>query len=694
MSNLDIENLIKVIDPDIENDPLRKRFKERSFEEVFQPENMLKASPDKITSITIENFKCIGDAVTIPIRPITLLFGKNSSGKSTVLQALHYYDEIWKLVSNKTGSQFFGSQFSGIEMSGGYTVDFRNFRSLVHRHDLDRKIRIRVELASALTALNPDDPQPQVYPWREVVTFHNEESFDNEESFGAEESFGISMNGEEALRFSRKPEEASDDTVVGSNGEKLIRLRKKEEDFPENLPFEIYVNTNTTHKAFIDRYLRLFRFLFQNQQKYKSGLVNMHIIRHLGPFREVPKEPSNSWEKGIGAWNALAHDPELLEKTNRYMRDILKLGYSINGITLDIEKKTNITLDMNSEIMENFKKICNSENIKVDDLKKQVYDPLVQLSRKPVIQLHVHDENSDIDVSLSNIGVGIAQIIPVVVGALDDSYSPGIFAVQQPELHVHPAAQVALGDVFIDSIKRSDYPTIEEFLDQSPAMQEASDKFLSEMEDSKEELLNKIKNINESDIEAILDTLIDMIQDTDPLEVEVSLDRVICMIKDKGSLDVQFKDLFKIKKKYDHDIQVATKECSQVFSQVLKKHLEGFFDSIKNSNRTMLIETHSEHLLLRLLRRVRETNVRNSKKYEWRQSSMPPLHREMSEEAIRDAENQDSKDHQLTPDDLSVIYVRPTPEGVKFTPLAVTNDGDFNAPWPEGFFDERVEELL
>ena len=47
-----------------------------------------------ITSITIENFKGIGDAVTIPIRPITLLFGKNSSGKSTVLQALRYMHKI------------------------------------------------------------------------------------------------------------------------------------------------------------------------------------------------------------------------------------------------------------------------------------------------------------------------------------------------------------------------------------------------------------------------------------------------------------------------------------------------------------------------------------------------------------------------------------------------------------------------
>ncbi len=49
-----------------------------------------------ITSITIENFKGIGDAVTIPIRPITLLFGKNSAGKSTVLQAMRYLREIYE----------------------------------------------------------------------------------------------------------------------------------------------------------------------------------------------------------------------------------------------------------------------------------------------------------------------------------------------------------------------------------------------------------------------------------------------------------------------------------------------------------------------------------------------------------------------------------------------------------------------
>ena len=72
---------------------------------------------------------------------------------------------------------------------------------------------------------------------------------------------------------------------------------------------------------------------------------------------------------------------------------------------------------------------------------------------------------------------------------------------------------------------------------------------------------------------------------------------------------------------------------------------------------------------------------------------MTSLDREMSEAIIRDAENQDSKEHQLTPDDLSVVYVRPTPEGIKFTPISVTDDGDFYAPWPEGFFDQFDKDM-
>ena len=613
MSNLDIENLMKVIAPDIEMEPSFKKFMERYLEEAFQLENLEKISQGNIISITIENFKCIGNAVTIPIRPITLLFGKNSAGKSTVLQALSYHYQIWadqdEADQDKIETPFFNPflrSFLGIKMSGGYTIDFRNFPSLVHRHELDRKIRIHVEYDNVFKSIDTQNQIPRFSLWQEVVT-----DWKKGPPYGVSLLFGIRLNGEEMLHFRWKKEESPDDMVAGSNGEKLVRLKEKEKDFPENFPFKIYVNTNTNYQIWIDFYLDTFRKFSHNSQESASG-VGDSPIRHLGPFREVPpddyKIPSQGesrWENGFGAWDTLAQDPEVVKKTNHYIQNILNLGYIIN------RRAHNAT------------------------------DP-EQWPR-------LHDENNNIDVRLSDIGVGIAQIIPVVVGALENSCK--LFAVEQPELHVHPAIQVVLGDVFIDSIKNSDHPTA----------QEAYERYSSRIEKCKQEVLGNIKNINDPAIEAVLDMIISMIKDQDPLDVEVFLDKIISMIKHQGSLDVQFKDLFKIKEKYGHNIHVATKEFAREY-----------IDSTADSNRTMLIETHSEHLLLRLLRRVRETTRRSR-----RQTA------ELEQTA-----------HELTPNDLSVVYVRPTPAGVKFTPLTVTDNGDFDAPWPEGFFDERDSELF
>ena len=49
-----------------------------------------------------------------------------------------------------------------------------------------------------------------------------------------------------------------------------------------------------------------------------------------------------------------------------------------------------------------------------------------------------------------DVGVGISQVLPVVVAAQDGSAS--FVCVEQPELHIHPAVQVGLGDLFIDGV--------------------------------------------------------------------------------------------------------------------------------------------------------------------------------------------------------------------------------------------------
>ena len=49
-----------------------------------------------ITAFTVKNFKAIGEEpVRIELKPITLLFGANSAGKSSILHALYYAYEVF-----------------------------------------------------------------------------------------------------------------------------------------------------------------------------------------------------------------------------------------------------------------------------------------------------------------------------------------------------------------------------------------------------------------------------------------------------------------------------------------------------------------------------------------------------------------------------------------------------------------------
>jgi hypothetical protein len=89
----------------------------------------------RLSQIEIENFKGIGSRQRIDLRPITLLFGPNSAGKSTVLQALHYLREVIER-NNPDPDQ---------TIAGGLT-DLGGFASLVHNHEQNRSICMKVRL--------------------------------------------------------------------------------------------------------------------------------------------------------------------------------------------------------------------------------------------------------------------------------------------------------------------------------------------------------------------------------------------------------------------------------------------------------------------------------------------------------------------------------------------------------------------
>jgi predicted ATPase len=83
-----------------------------------------------------------------------------------------------------------------------------------------------------------------------------------------------------------------------------------------------------------------------------------------------------------------------------------------------------------------------------------------------------------------------------------------------------------------------------------------------------------------------------------------------------------------------------------------------FIDSVdpKAKNNQWIIETHSESLMLRIQKRIRE--------------------RKIKKELIK------------------VFYVIPDSDGSKIMELPLDDDGDFTMLWPEGFFEERLDDIF
>jgi len=253
---------------------------------------------------------------------------------------------------------------------------------------------------------------------------------------------------------------------------------------------------------------------------------------YVGPLREVPKRnhqptttPDESrWSNGLAAYDTLffAEDAFIAE-VNEWLtqEERLATGYSVK-----VKKYRELETDSPLSLA-----IMNDRLLDEDIDFKGALRTMTEKRR-----LLIRDEARNIELAPQDIGVGISQVLPVIVAALHRK--TGFVMIEQPELHIHPAIQVALGDLFIEQVRKA-------------------------------------------------------------------------------------------------------------------------------SDLTFILETHSEHLMLRLLRRIRETG----------EKTVP-------------------EDKSLKPEELSICFIEQGDEGISCHSIRVDQEGDFIDRWPKGFFTERAEELF
>ncbi len=81
-----------------------------------------------LAKLILENFKAFGHRQVIPLAPITLIFGANSAGKSSILQSL--------LMLKQTLTQPEGDE--SLLLPNGELVELGGTKEMIHRHDTER----------------------------------------------------------------------------------------------------------------------------------------------------------------------------------------------------------------------------------------------------------------------------------------------------------------------------------------------------------------------------------------------------------------------------------------------------------------------------------------------------------------------------------------------------------------------------
>jgi hypothetical protein len=460
------------------------------------------SSRPQLRAISIENFKGICNRTSLEMQPITLLFGANSAGKSTFLHALHYAREIFER-HNLNADQ---------TISGGKYIDLGGFGGFIHQHDKSRDLRIRFDVSLGNDGL-PDfdadyDRMSQILdvpfdsftrPLTSVgveltVSWSTLEEcpyvsttavFLDETLFG-EITAQPNLQGavvshlnmahpslitmQEARRKSGYPPDLFEvgsllsaameycGTAISPGDGKRIELSGRGDALPAldgPLEFELepidQPDGNEISDEWIANQLKLAKEFVSTVSEMIVGPCQivrdqLNQLRYLGPLRETPSRSFQPprfadiarWSSGLGAWDALETGSDsFVQKVAEWLGDEKKLdsGYQI-------ERRTYKEVDLGDPLI---RKLLSGRAF--DETEE---DSKLSLERIPTSsRIVIVPRGSELDLRPHDVGIGITQVVPVVVTVLHGNHR--LLAIEQPELHLHPKLQAELGDLFIES---------------------------------------------------------------------------------------------------------------------------------------------------------------------------------------------------------------------------------------------------
>ena len=492
-----------------------------------------------LTALRIANFKAFGPAQRVPLRPITLLYGANSAGKSSVLHALalaHHAVETGELDVRRT-------------QIGGEAIDLGGFRQYVHR----RQPEAQVELTFALEAKRLAGRAGDLLRAAGDVVVQlgigsgSSEKLDRERAARVER-FAVEVDGRLMLAMSARREgllrldrldhghpvfrevirgmltvatttrdvvEADFAGIAKVMDELVPDITARREGLFPRIEHEAADEAGEAYRGLmtVSRGRRR-EDLAQAARLYLPGVlrdlvgglaraleVEIRRLRYLGPLRSYPPrhlalspDHDPNWQAGGGyAWDIVRQRAGTREAVNQWLGDPerLKTPYELQirellpagALAVDLVEKLYETMDLfmlellaavdrgeeRIEVQAALKTVraairggAEDDDEAIDatvdlmdafvdseEITKKWVRELVDARSEALQDLVLVDKRSGTPVSHRDVGIGVSQVLPVLVSAY--AATGKLLAIEQPEIHLHPGLQAELGDVFIGS---------------------------------------------------------------------------------------------------------------------------------------------------------------------------------------------------------------------------------------------------
>ena len=392
-----------------------------------------------IVKFGIKNFRAFKELINIPLSPLTCLIGRNSSGKSSIIQAL-------LLLRQSIEQRALGSRMPQLNLSGTI-VDAGSYDDIIHGHDtslplefefsvLTKSDYFRSSIQEDSSLVHLDVPRQSRYPYlderlMQVRFYYRRYKYIRDRNvkislvFLPAPPFGPTLT-----RVKIAIENLGHVRIVRSTGQQRIQHwrvypssvfpppKSVTPDFSEGSFFPMLYFRSDPRKMKSKEKRKLMEFVIVANHSLYVVEKFLKNIKMVGPFRTPPARRytftgMSSVDIGISGERSvdLLITEKLIQPKNEFLRKGVSFWLKHLGLARDLS----------------IKGIARKSNI---------------------FELTFAGAGTAKFANFADVGFGISQVLPVLVQGFLVPRG-GTYIVQQPELHLHPDAQAALADYFL-----------------------------------------------------------------------------------------------------------------------------------------------------------------------------------------------------------------------------------------------------